>query len=137
MTDDDAHPVKVYKVEVLIIDHDGLGPEGIKHALEHTRYPNRCISPDVKSFEEREVRWNDDHPLNQGATSEATYEELFGGKITNRERWLVRELHRNSYELAEPEIDEIIEDALQDVDVDAMHEQRLDEDEERAKTRDW
>lgn len=59
------------------------------------------------------------------------------GGITNRERWIVRELFRNSYERAESEIDEIIVDTLKDVDVDALHQQRLEEDAETARTRDW
>lgn len=45
--------------------------------------------------------------------------------ITNRERWIVRALFRNSYERSEEEIDEIILDALRDVDVDYMHERQL------------
>ena len=46
--------------------------------------------------------------------------------ITNRERWLVRETYRNSYELTEFEIDEIITDALKGVDVDERHEAQLE-----------
>lgn len=48
--------------------------------------------------------------------------------ITNRERFLVRVLYRNSYELSEDEIDEIIEDALDGVDVDEAHKERLEYD---------
>jgi hypothetical protein len=31
---------KVYKVELLIIDHDGLGQDEITSVIENTRYPN-------------------------------------------------------------------------------------------------
>lgn len=47
-------------------------------------------------------------------------------KITNRERWLVRALYRNSYELTEAEIDEIIEDALDGVDPTERHREQLE-----------
>ena len=56
---------KVYKVTLLIIDHDNIGPSSAVHALEHTHYPNRCISPSVVSIEQAEVEWSDAHPLNQ------------------------------------------------------------------------
>jgi len=69
-----------------------------------------------------------------GVIGERDAEDLAKGTkaITNRERWIVRELYRNSYELAESEIDEIILDALRDVNVDLMHEERLRSDAEYA-----
>lgn len=69
---------KIYKVELLIIDHDDLGPAELKAVLEHTKYPNRCISPEVKQIETREVEWSDDHPLNStGLSAEEEYDRLF------------------------------------------------------------
>jgi hypothetical protein len=53
--------------------------------------------------------------------------------ITNRERWLARELVRNSYELNESEIDEIIVGTLRGVDVDAKHQERCAEDDRRER----
>lgn len=47
-------------------------------------------------------------------------------EITNRERWLARQLIRNSYELAESEIDEMILEALGEVDVDERHADQLE-----------
>ena len=71
--------MNVYKVELLIIDHDGLGAEGIREALEETRYPNRCIMPHVKNIESRDIgEWTDEHPLNKRSTADAAYKELFG-----------------------------------------------------------
>lgn len=71
--------MKVYKVELLIIDFDQLGPDGIKSAIENTRYPNHCISPKVKSTEERDIgEWSDDNPLNFRDTCDAEYRRLFG-----------------------------------------------------------
>jgi hypothetical protein len=46
--------------------------------LEDARYPNRCISPKVKSIEGREIgEWTDEHPLNKRSTADAAYKELF------------------------------------------------------------
>ena len=71
--------MKAYRVTLLIIDHDNLGGEEIRDVIEGSRYPNHCISPDVKLVEERDIgEWSDGHPLNQRDTSEAEYERLFG-----------------------------------------------------------
>jgi hypothetical protein len=71
--------MKVYKVEILIIDHDLLGSDSIKELIENTRYPNRCISPEVMSIEGRDIgEWSDDHPLNFVSQTEAEYKRLFG-----------------------------------------------------------
>lgn len=71
--------MKVYKVEVMIIDFDRLGPDDIKSAIENTRYANHCISPQVKSIAERDIgEWDDNHPLNRRDTCDAEYRRLFG-----------------------------------------------------------
>ncbi len=70
--------MKAYKVEILIIDHDGLGAESIKDTLENTRYPNWCICPDVKSIEGVDIgEWSDEHPLNHRLKANAEYDRLF------------------------------------------------------------
>ncbi len=70
--------MKAYKLEVLVLDFDNLGGEEIISVLEDTRYPNRCINPDVKSIVEKDVGdFDDDHPLNNKETSEKAYHELF------------------------------------------------------------
>ena len=70
--------MKAYKVELLIIDFDGLGAKGIKGVLESTHYPNRCMEPEVKSIESRNIgKWTDEHPLNKRATCDQAYKELF------------------------------------------------------------
>ncbi len=68
---------KVMKVEILIIDHDGIGEQEIKEVLENAKYPNRCIGPEVKSIEIAEVDWHEWHPLNVIKTRDDTYNELF------------------------------------------------------------
>lgn len=70
--------MKAYKLEILAVDFDGLGEEGIKDAIENARYPNRCIYPTVMNADSREIEWSDDHPLNNIDTQRKCYEELFG-----------------------------------------------------------
>jgi hypothetical protein len=77
--DDDTRPVRVFKVELFIVDHDQLGAAGIKQAIENARYSNRCISPYVVRSESHEVDWNDDHPLNQRDGWRKAYDDLFKG----------------------------------------------------------
>lgn len=70
--------MKVYKVELMVIDFDEIGEQEIRDVLEHTKYPNRCIHPEVKGIESRDIgEWNDDHPMNQVATCDAEYQRLF------------------------------------------------------------
>ena len=70
--------MKVYKLEVLIIDFDEVGEEGIIGVLENANYPNDCISPEVKKIESREIgEWDDDNPLNNTDTADEEYERLF------------------------------------------------------------
>jgi hypothetical protein len=67
----------VYKVEILIVNHDKLSPEEIESVIENTHYPNRCIMPKVMKTEVCEVEWTDEHPLNKYTTMIQAYEELF------------------------------------------------------------
>ena len=68
---------KVFKIEVLVIDFDALGEDGVKDAIQNARFPNDCVSLDVKNIKCEEVEWSDDHPLNMSATSEKAYQDLF------------------------------------------------------------
>lgn len=70
--------MKIYKVTISIIDFDGLGPEEIKDTIEQTKYPNRCISPDVVDIQEKDIgEWDDDHPLNDTETFITEFNRLF------------------------------------------------------------
>lgn len=70
--------MRAYKIELLIIDFDEVGEEGIKHHIENARYPNHCLSPHVKQIEGVDIgEWDDDHPLNGRDTCKAEYERLF------------------------------------------------------------
>lgn len=73
----ETREIKVYRLEVMVIDFDDVGEAGIKEAIENARYPNRCISPRVKGADSRTVQWNDDHPLNKLDSSDAEYKRLF------------------------------------------------------------
>lgn len=69
--------MKVYKIELSIIDFDNLGPDGIKHALEDTRYPNDCIGPLIVSMDSRDIEWTDEHLLNNIDTWKTEFTKLF------------------------------------------------------------
>ncbi len=70
--------MKVYRVELMVLDFDEIGSEGIKDEIENTKYGNRCISPEVMGCEERDIgEWSDDHPLNHLDKSDAEYRRLF------------------------------------------------------------
>lgn len=70
--------MKVYKVELMVIDFDDVGVGGVKSAIEGAHYDNHCIHPEVRRFDVREIGpWSDDHPLNHADTMDAEYRRLF------------------------------------------------------------
>lgn len=70
--------MKAYKVEILIIDFDELGSDGIKSEIENARYSNHCISPEVIEILEADIGdWNDDHILNKKDLKKEEYRKLF------------------------------------------------------------
>lgn len=70
--------MKAYKVELLIVDHDGLGKSGIVEEIQSASYGNDCIMPRVMLVEEREIGdWHDEHPLNHKKTIDAEYVKMF------------------------------------------------------------
>lgn len=70
--------MKVYKITLLVVDHDALGAAEVKSVIENTNYPNSCIAPTVIGTDTREVAWSDDHPLNNSKTERADFQRLFG-----------------------------------------------------------
>lgn len=70
---------KAYKVEILIIDaHDEMDERQIQDILENTRYPNRCICPEVKNIITKDIgEWHDDHPFNLFSQSDKEYKKIF------------------------------------------------------------
>lgn len=70
--------MNVFRVELMIIDHDGLGAEEIECVLENTRYPNHCINPQIAATESRNIgEWEDDNPLNNTQHWKEEFERLF------------------------------------------------------------
>lgn len=51
---------KVYKMTVLVIDHEDMGEEETREAIENARY----LFANVLDVQTAEVDWHDDHPLN-------------------------------------------------------------------------
>lgn len=73
----ETFPVKIYKVTLMIADHDELGEGQIKNVLENARYPNHCINPRVMEIEGKETAWHDNHPLNSKIKGKEAFKELF------------------------------------------------------------
>jgi hypothetical protein len=69
--------MKVHMIIVLVVDHDDLGPTGVKLEIENANYPNDCIRPTVMEVVTREVEWSDDHPLNKFSTLRGEFQRLF------------------------------------------------------------
>lgn len=66
--------MKAYKVELLVLDHENTGEDGITFFLENVKY----IYPKVMSIQSKEIgEFEDDHPLNQRDQCRQFYEELF------------------------------------------------------------
>jgi len=73
---DEAEQTKVYKLEMMFIDFDEIGPEALTKLLENARLPNHISPPTMVALESRDVEWDDDHPLNN-AGWEAAFAGLF------------------------------------------------------------
>lgn len=78
--------MKVYKITLMVIDHDNIGADEVSAVLENVRYPNHCIDPSVAAVESRDIgEWDGDAPLNRSDTWKAEFEMLFSdgeGKVT-------------------------------------------------------
>ena len=71
--------MKVYRLEVMVLDFDELGGDDIASIIEHTRFANRCISPTVMRWECKDIgQWRDDHPLNYSSQQREEFDKLFG-----------------------------------------------------------
>ena len=73
--------MNLYKIEVMVLDLDQIGEQGIKDVIENTRYSNHCISPKVKKIEVRDIgEWHDEHHLNKTDKADAEYQRLFANQ---------------------------------------------------------
>lgn len=67
--------MKAFKIEILVINHDGNEIDDITAAIENLRY----YHPSVMSVKEADIgEWSDDHPLNKRETSQAVFKRIFG-----------------------------------------------------------
>ena len=70
--------MKVYRVELMILDFDGLSENEMITMIENSNYPNDCISPMVVDIKAKEIgQWRDDHPLNDADVASIYFRELF------------------------------------------------------------
>ena len=70
--------MKIHRIVMYVIDFDNMGADEVKSTLEHTRYPNHCISPTIAEVQTRDIgSWSDEHPLNQRSTMAAARVALF------------------------------------------------------------
>jgi len=72
-----SNVTKVYRVTLMIVDHDCLGPKEIRDVLENTEFPNHCFHPQIVSMEARDVIWDDGHALNKRRTWIDAFFRLF------------------------------------------------------------
>ncbi len=73
----ETEEVEVFKVVLMVVDHDEIGASELADLLENYRYPNHCIGPVVIHTESRVVEWHDEHPLNKPGQTEE-FGRLFG-----------------------------------------------------------
>lgn len=70
--------MKVYKMTLMFLDHDDVGPAAAKQLIENARLPNHISPGDVMAIEERDIgEWRDDHPLNFRDKQAAAFAALF------------------------------------------------------------
>lgn len=70
--------MKVYRVTLMVIDHDGIGQEGIRSNIEDTNYGNHWIAPVVMGCDCVDIgEWEDNNPLNYRTTRADAFRELF------------------------------------------------------------
>ena len=73
--------MKVHKIELYVVDFDGVGSIGVKETLENANFPNDCISPNVIDVQTVDIgEWSDDHPLNSTLTAKQEISRLFAAK---------------------------------------------------------
>ena len=62
--------MKVYKIEVIVLDFNNCGIEECKLLIENTRH----IHPHCGDYQTIDIgEWDDDHPHNQNSTDQSKY----------------------------------------------------------------
>jgi hypothetical protein len=65
--------MKVYKIELMVIDHENVGQEEIKNILENSKF----IYPNVIDIKSSDIEWLDEHPLNKRDTMKSEFDRIF------------------------------------------------------------
>ncbi len=69
--------MKAYKIVVLFLDHDDIGPDEAAQLIENARLPNHIIPGTVMSVEMCDIgEWDDEHPLNTRGAKKAMFDEM-------------------------------------------------------------
>ena len=88
--------MKAYRVELLVLDFDDIGKDGIMEEIENTRYGNHCISPSVMEIDCRDIgEWHDGHPLNRTETQMIEYRRWFHSETTKNTNGKKRGMDRS------------------------------------------
>ena len=70
--------MKAYKITLLFLDFEDIGPQEAKSLIENARLPNHIHPGRVMDLQEADIgEWSDDHPLNKRATMASAFAELF------------------------------------------------------------
>ena len=70
--------MKAYKITLLFLDFDEVGPQEAKALIENARLPNHIHPGMVMETQEADIgEWSDDHTLNKRATMASAFAELF------------------------------------------------------------
>lgn len=73
--------MKVYKVELLIVDSEVQSEEEITSLIENQKFPNWSLNPSVMDITGVEIgEWYDEHPLNYGNKKKEEYDRLFNNQ---------------------------------------------------------
>ena len=73
--------MKVYKVELFVLDFDNVGKKGIKSELENSI---DYFSTTIINIQSKDIgEWSDDNPLNFKDKQVKEYNRLFGKDISN------------------------------------------------------
>ena len=88
--------MRAYKITLLFLDFDEVGPQEAKSLIENARPPNRIDPGTVMDLQVADIdEWSDDHPLNSRATRARAFAEIFPTSTrTQRDKSFTRALIR-------------------------------------------
>lgn len=70
--------MRAYKITLLFLDFEDVGPQEAKSLIENARLPNHISPGKVMDLQEADIgEWSDEHPLNKRATMSEAFHALF------------------------------------------------------------